>query len=391
MTQLQDRGLPAPDAVALAHSDAVRRHVVAALDAAGGWLDFADYLDVVLYAPGLGYYSAGATRFGAAGDFVTAPELGSALAGCLARVVRRLQADLPAATVLEFGAGSGALAADLLAALAESPPARYLIVEVSADLRERQQHTLAARVPQLLSRVQWLDRLPTAPVDGLVVANEIVDAIPFSCFRSAGGKLLALGVRAGTGSLEWEARPAGDALRAAIEAALPGGGQGLPDGYTGEVRPRADAWVATVAGCLGEGLALLVDYGGTAREIYHPDRRGGTLLCHYRHRAHDDPFLWPGLQDVTSWVDFSRLSGAARAAGLQVAAYGTQAHFLLANGVLDEAAAQCDGLARARWSREVGALLLPGGLGERFKVLALAHRVPAWSRGLVMRDLGGAL
>jgi SAM-dependent MidA family methyltransferase len=361
--------------------------VQAALQAAGGWLDFADYLDLVLYAPGLGYYSAGAARFGRDGDFVTAPELGSAFAGCLTRVVRRLQASLPTTTVLEFGAGSGALAADLLAALAGSPPDRYLILEVSADLRARQRQLLAERVPHLLPRVEWLDRLPAGPVDGLIVANEVVDAIPFSRFRLAAGDILALGVGAGDDGFTWVPRPAGDALRAALPAALRAG---LPDGYVGELRPRADPWVATLAGCLGQGLALLVDYGGTSREIYHPDRTDGTLLCHYRHRAHADPFLWPGLQDITAWVDFSRLAAAAAGAGLQVVAYGTQAHFLLANGILDEQPAAAPQV-RARRAREVGELLLPGGLGERFKVLALARHPAAWNQGLVMRDLRAAL
>jgi len=390
MTLSRDPILPSPDAGALAHSDALLHRVQLALQAAGGWLDFADYLDLVLYAPGLGYYSAGAARFGAAGDFVTAPELGSAFAGCVARVVHRLQATLPATTILEFGAGSGALAADLLVALRGSPPDRYLILEVSADLRVRQRQLLAERVPQLLPRVAWLEALPEAPVDGLIIANEVVDAIPFSRFCLAGGDVMALGVGAGDGAdaLAWHPRPAGPALRAELAAA--GVGAGYPDGYLGEVRPRAVPWVAGLAQCLGEGLALLVDYGGTGREVYHPDRGGGTLLCHYRHRAHPDPFLWPGLQDITAWVDFSRLAAAATQAGLEVAAYGTQAHFLLANGILEEQP-DAEHLVRARRAREVGELLLPGGLGERFKVLALARHGRAWSQGLVMRDLKGAL
>jgi SAM-dependent MidA family methyltransferase len=389
MTLPRDPSLPQPDASALAHSAALVRRVQRALQDAGGWLDFADYLDLVLYAPGLGYYSAGAARFGPAGDFVTAPELGSAFAGCVARVVRRLQATLPATTILEFGAGSGALAADLLAALEGSPPDRYLILEVSADLRVRQQRLLAERVPQLLSRVAWLEALPAARLDGLIIANEVVDAIPFSRFCLAAGEVLALGVGAvDGGALVWRPQPAGPALRAELAAA--GIGPACPDGYLGEVRPRALPWVAGLAQCLGDGLALLVDYGGTGREVYHPDRAGGTLLCHYRHRAHADPFVWPGLQDITAWVDFSRLAAAATQAGLQVAAYGTQAHFLLANGILDEPP---DGgpLARARQAREVGELLLPGGLGERFKVLALTRHARPWSEGLVMRDLKAAL
>lgn len=381
---------PPPPPVAQAHSAAVAAAVAAAVDAAGGWLPFEQYLDLVLYAPGLGYYSAGATRFGPAGDFVTAPELGPAFAGCVARVARRLAATLPESVILEFGAGSGALAADVLAALADAPPARYLIVEVSADLRARQRALLAARVPALLDRVVWLDQLPAAPVDGLIIANEVVDALPFARFALRDGALEALGVGRLAHGFGWVARPADATLSAAVAATGIAPVDAAFARYTSEVRPRADAWVAAVAGCLGRGLALVVDYGGTARELYHPARSAGTLRCHYRHRAHDDPFLWPGLQDITAWVDFTRLARAARAAGLAVAAYGTQAHFLLATGVLDAAPAS-DAATRARTAHELGRLLLPGEFGERFKVLVLGRAAPAWAAGLVMRDLAGAL
>jgi SAM-dependent MidA family methyltransferase len=383
-------GLPAPGADARAHSARVAARVAAAIDAAGGALDFARYLDLVLYAPGLGYYSAGATRFGAAGDFVTAPELGPAFAGSVAAVARRLAAELPALTILEFGAGSGALAADLLRALADDPPARYLILEVSADLRARQRARLAAEVPALLPRVEWLDAPPAVPVDGLVIANEVLDALPWQACRLAGGAVRERCVaRAGDG-FAWVEQPAPPALVAAAAAAGIDA-DARPDGYAFELRPRAAGFVGTLADCLGRGLALVIDYGGSRRELYHPARAAGTLRCHYRHHAHDDPFLWPGLQDVTAWVDFSAVAEAAAHAGLTVAAYGTQAHFLLATGILDRVRADGGVAARARVAHEVGRLLLPGELGERFKVLVLARAAPAWAGGLVMRDLRPAL
>lgn len=383
-------GLPAPGPDARAHSARLAAQVGAAIDAAGGAVDFAAYLDLVLYAPGLGYYSAGATRFGAAGDFITAPELGPAFAGSVAAVARRLAGDLPALTILEFGAGSGALAVELLRALADAPPARYLILEVSADLRARQRERLAAAVPGLLSRVEWLDAPPATPVDGLVIANEVVDALPWHACRLAGGALVERCVgRAGDG-FGWVDRPVPPPLAVAAAAAGIDAGA-LPDGYTFELRPRAAGFAGTLADCLGRGLALVVDYGGSRRELYHPGRGAGTLRCHYRHHAHDDPFLWPGLQDITAWVDFSAMADAATAAGLAVAAYGTQAHFLLATGILERVRADADAATRARAAHEVGRLLLPGELGERFKVLVLGRAAPAWASGLVMRDLRPAL
>jgi SAM-dependent MidA family methyltransferase len=383
-------GLPAPGPDAHAHSARVVVQLGAAIDAAGGAVDFARYLDLVLYAPGLGYYSAGATRFGGAGDFVTAPELGPAFAGSLAAVARRLAAELPALTILEFGAGSGALAAELLRALADAPPARYLILEVSADLRARQRERLAAEVPALLPRVEWLDAPPATPVDGLVVANEVVDALPWHACGLAGGLLRERCVTRSGDGFGWVERPAPAHLAAAAAAAGIDAGA-LPDGYRFELRPRAAGFIGTLADCLGRGLALVVDYGGSRRELYHPDRAAGTLRCHYRHHAHDDPFLWPGLQDITAWVDFSALADAARGAGLAVAAYGTQAHFLLATGILERVRADADAAGRARAAHEVGRLLLPGELGERFKVLVLGRAAPAWASGLVMRDLRPAL
>jgi SAM-dependent MidA family methyltransferase len=383
--------LPAPGVAAAEHSARVCAALRDRINNAGGWLSFADYMDLVLYAPGLGYYAAGARKFGADGDFTTAPELGGLFARCLSRVVRGALRRLPGGVIVEVGGGSGVLAADLLAALRDDPPARYLLLEVSGELRERQAATLAARVPELLDRVTWLDRLPEKPVRGVLIANEVLDALPVERFCVRDGHILQWGVRSDGLELRWSARPAMPPLRDAvrrIESAL---GTPLPEGYTSEICLRQQPWVATLAGSLQQGLALFIDYGCSRREYYHPDRRDGTLACHYRHRRHGDPFFLPGLQDLTAWVDFSAVVEAAEAAGLTLEAYSTQAHFLLAAGILEELAASeggADGdLAR---SQQAGQLLVPGQMGEHFKVLALTRDFQP-DLPLSLRDLRGRL
>lgn len=367
--------LPPPEAGAREHSDRVRQLVAARIAAAGGFLGFADYMDTVLYAPGVGYYSAGAQKFGPAGDFVTAPELGSVFARCLARLSGAALRQLGGGSILEVGGGSGALAADLLLALRESPPARYLLLDVSGDLRDRQRRTIEARVPELLHRVTWLDALPADPWQGVLIANEVLDALPVERFRIGPGGPEQLGVGIAEGRLAWDARPAPAPLAAAIrnlEAQL---GSPLAEGYTSEIGLRQPGWLHALLASLRRGLAFCIDYGGTRREIYHPGRREGTLVCHYRHRRHDDPFFLPGLQDLTAWVDFSAAADAAAEAGFDVAAYATQAHVLLASGILAElqAGAGAADPVRLREVQEAQRLLLPGEMGERFKVLALAR------------------
>ncbi|MCB1596287.1 MAG: SAM-dependent methyltransferase [Gammaproteobacteria bacterium] len=384
--------LPVPDDSALAHSARVADLVRARLADSGGWISFADYMDLVLYAPGLGYYSAGAQKFGPAGDFVTAPGLGSLFAGCLARVAGRALDQLDGGVVLEVGGGTGALAADLLGALRANPPRQYLLLEVSADLRERQRAVLAARVPELLDRVQWLDRLPATPLTGLLIANEVLDALPAERFTMQDGKPRQLGVQLQAGKLCWASIPAPAALEAAVRAIEQDIGGRLPDGYSSEVSLRQPAWIATLATSLGQGLALFTDYGYSRREYYHPQRTEGTLACHYRHHWHADPFFLPGLQDITAWVDFSAAARAGAAAGLDVAAYTTQAHFLLATGILQEmetGGTGNQGQSPARMqamATELRQLLMPGEMGERFKMLALTRDFePAFE--LTVRDM----
>jgi len=384
--------LPAPGADALAHSERVRDLVVTRIAAGGGFLSFADYMDAVLYAPGLGYYSAGARKFGAGGDFVTAPELGSVFARCLARLVRATLRQLGGGVILEVGGGSGALAADLLVALRDEPPERYLLLDISGDLRERQRQTLAARVPEFLHRVAWLDALPAGPLEGVVLANEVLDALPVERFRISGGHASQLGVQSAAGRLAWAEQPAPGPLASAVAELQAALGAPLPEGYTTEIGLLQPAWLSALLGTLRRGLALCIDYGGTRRDIYHARRSAGTLVCHYRHRQHTDPFFLPGLQDLTAWVDFSAAADSAAAAGLELAGYATQAHTLLASGVLDDLPGADTPMDsdRLRELQEVQRLLMPGEMGERFKVLALTRAfTPDFP--LTVRDLRACL
>lgn len=384
--------LPVPDDSALAHSSRVASLVRARLAASDGWISFADYMDLVLYAPGLGYYSAGAQKFGPAGDFVTAPGLGGVFARCLARVAGDALEQLGGGVILEVGGGTGALAADLLEALRARPPHQYLLLELSADLRERQRQRLAAQVPELLDRVQWLDRLPAGPLTGVLIANEVLDALPVERFIIQDGKPRQLGVCLRGGEFAWSAVDAPAALEAEVRAIEQEIGERLPDGYSSEVSLRQPPWLDALAAVLGRGLALFTDYGYSRREYYHPQRTGGTLACHYRHHWHADPFFLPGLQDITAWVDFSAAARTATAAGLSVAAYTTQAHFLLATGILQEmetsiATSQANTQAMAAELRQ---LLMPGEMGERFKLLALARDFAPVGE-LTMRDMRARL
>jgi SAM-dependent MidA family methyltransferase len=359
--------LPTPSSAAQEVSAALARVIHAEIDAAGGSIDFARFMELALYAPGLGYYSAGSTKLGAAGDFVTAPELSAALGRAFALTIDAELAALGADTVLEVGAGTGVLAAQLLDAFtALGRDVRYLILERSADLRARQQETLAGYA----GRVRWLDELPREPIAAVVVANEVLDALPVTCFVKMPDGARAVGVRRSGDGFAW-GEPHADAGVASAAAALEHKlGVALPSGYRSEFCPALPAWLSALGASLERGALLFADYGLVRTEYYHEQRAGGTLVCHYRHRAHDDPFVYPGLQDITAWVDFSACAEAAEAAGLTVAGFTTQGHYLL------ETLAQAPHwvAALAASPREQSAfktLVLPGEMGERFKVLLL--------------------
>jgi SAM-dependent MidA family methyltransferase len=336
----------------------------------GGWISFAQYMQHVLYAPALGYYVAGARKFGGAGDFVTAPELTPLFAQALAVQVASILESTAAREIVELGAGSGALAAELTRALAASgaTPSRYAILDVSPDLRERQRATIARRAPGCVEEVEWLDDLP-ATFDGAIVMNEVLDAVPPHLIARRNGEWFERGV-AGTDTLQWEERPLANAeLQALAAQRFPAAGD-----YLSEINPGAEALVASVGRRMSAGALLVIDYGFPQAEFYHAQRSEGTLMGHYRHRSHADPFLWPGLSDLTAHVDFTAIALAGERAGLQVAGYAPQAAFLLGCGILDRLR-ECGDPSSVDYLREASAvnkLTSPAEMGELFKVLALA-------------------
>jgi SAM-dependent MidA family methyltransferase len=350
----------------------------------GGWMRFDRYMQMALYEPGLGYYSAASVALGADGDFTTAAELGTLLPRAIAAWCNPFFAELDSPVILELGAGTGALAAHLLEALNAQgrQDVRYLILEPSASLRAQQQE----RLRPFGSRVAWLDRLPEMPIEGLILTNEVADALPVVRFMKSTRGPLPIGVAVEGQGFRWQAGGADRELERAVvrlEERLP---VALPEGYRTEIRLVLEAWVATLADCLRRGALLTIDYGLPRRELYHSERSDGTLICHYRHRAHGDPFVWPGLQDLSAWVDFSACADAGRTAGLAVTGFTTQAQFLLetaAAGVAEQGRA---GIAERN---AVKTLLLPGEMGERFKVLLMTRALARCA--LPGRDFRGRL
>jgi SAM-dependent MidA family methyltransferase len=376
----------------LQHSAQLTERVRTVIAQAGGWISFEQFMRLALYEPGLGYYSAGARKFGAAGDFITAPEVAPVFSRCLgvqcAEVLGTLAAD--DAVILELGAGSGVMAAHLLAELerCEALPAEYWILDVSADLRERQRETLADAVPRLLDRVRWLDTLPES-FCGVVVANEVIDALPVERFAIRGEEINALGVTSQHGRLEYAEARAPVSLNEAVRRIESDLGRLLPNGYVSEVCPALAPWLASIGERMRRGVMLFIDYGLPRREYYSAERIDGTLLCHFRHRFHEDPFVRLGLQDITAWVDFTAVAEAAAAARMQVAGYTTQAHFLIGCGIADFIAdvTDLDIAERVNLSRQIMVLTLPAEMGERFKVIALAKGYDAPLLGFAVRDL----
>jgi len=370
--------LPEPSPEELAHSERVAALLRAEIAKAGGALDFARYMELALYAPGLGYYSAGAPKFGAMGDFVTAPELGFVFARCLARALaptlRETRGD-----VLELGPGSGALAAELLLELErlDALPVCYRLLERSADLRERQRATLLQRCPHLHNLAQWLDAPPLDGWRGVLVANEVIDALPVRLFVLRGDGLFARAVGVDENSrFSWRDIAADAALADAFTRAV--GTRELPRPYTSEICTLLAPWFAEVTHSLECGEAWFIDYGCARASYYAPARRTGTLRCHYRHRAHNDPLILAGLQDITAWVDFDALLEAGESTEFATIANTPQSRFLIEHG-LDEVFAHAharaaDETVRYRLAQEVKRLTLPGEMGDAFRVCALRRR-----------------
>jgi SAM-dependent MidA family methyltransferase len=376
-------------------------HAVRVLDfvrerigAAGGWLPFDVYMQLALYEPGLGYYSAGAHKLGAGGDFTTAPEISPLFGRCLARHCAQVLGALGGGDVLELGAGTGRLAFDVLTTLDAlgCVPVRYRILEVSADLRQRQQQLLGTLPPMLAARVEWLDAAPREPWQGALLANEVLDALPVSVFTWRDGVPLERGVSLDErGALVWREQAASPELCAEVERVRSDLGAQWPSDYTSELCPRVAPWIGEVTRAMTRGVALLIDYGAARREYYHAQREVGTLRCHYRHRALDDPFLHPGLADLTAWVDFTRVAEAADAAQLDVLGYATQMAALLGLGIEADVASHDDATLRARRASEARQLLMPNEMGENFKCMALGRGFDAPLDAFAHQDLRSRL
>ncbi|WP_456444328.1 class I SAM-dependent methyltransferase [Thiolapillus sp.] len=365
----------------VAQQQAMRELLEKEIREAGGAIPFDRYMELALYAPGLGYYVSGAHKFGPGGDFITAPEISPYFGYCLGRQCVRAFEELPR-EILEFGAGTGVMAMQILQELERlqpDQPVRYRILEVSPELRQRQHETFLDCPPHYLEQISWVDEVPE-DFSGVILANEVLDAMPVHVFRRTENAVEELWVsRDWDGrrlKLEW--RKARAALKAAVKAIEAWRGE-FPDGYVSEVNLRQAPWLEMLASRLDRALMLFMDYGYTGREYYHPERSMGTLICHYCHQAHEDVLLRPGLQDITANVDFSALRDAAVEAGFDFLGFTTQAGFLLGSG-LDEMLGRLDPddvETHMQVMQGVKQLIMPDAMGERFKVLALGKGVEA--------------
>ncbi len=373
--------LPIPSPEAAAHSQRLLQTLRKTIAMHRGWISFARYMELVLYSPGLGYYAAGAGQFGASGDFTTAPEHSHLFGRSLAQQVAQVLAET-GGDVLEVGAGSGKLACDILLELQKLAilPEHYFILELSATLQAQQRKCLAAQAPQLIERVYWLDKLPSA-FTGVVYGNEVLDAMPVHLVTRRNGTLCERGVALNAEQLVWVDQPMVEGALQQAAAALD-----LPEGYITEINLAAPAFITSLADCLTRGALLFIDYGFPHAEYYHPQRNQGTMMCHYRHHAHGDPFFWPGLQDITAHVNFSAI--ATSTADLQVLGYATQANFLINCGITDLLAetAPEDVINYLPRANQVQYLLSPAEMGELFKVIALGTHLELPLRGFTRGD-----
>jgi len=389
--------LPEPDTQEQVHSESLQRQIEVEIQAEGGFVPFRRFMQMALYEPGLGYYVAGARKFGAEGDFVTAPELSPFFSQCLARqcaeVLERFERS---ACILELGAGSGVMAADMLAELEEldSLPDHYYILEVSPDLRQRQQALLKQRLPHLFASIRWLDSVEGLALHGVVIANEVMDAMPVELFAVLENGVHERGVSSVDGKLVWQEAPVENAnLRERVEELRGSYGAEWPVPYFSEINPQLSAWIQSLSETLAEGAMFLIDYGYPGSEYYHPQRHQGTLLSHYRHRSTEDPFFLPGLQDITASVDFSAVADAGEAAGLTLAGYTNQANFLLANDldILFMENSDSNLQERLELSQQVKILTLPAEMGERFQVIGFTKALDLQPRGFSLRDFSHRL
>lgn len=362
------------------HSDQLLSLIVDAIKTAGGQISFAEYMHYCLYQPGLGYYSAGLTKIGKHGDFITAPEISPLFSRALATHVAAALAQIPQGDCLEFGAGSGRMAVDLLSHLAtiEALPAHYFIIEASADLRERQNKLITSELGVLADRVIWLTQLPDN-FRGIILANEVCDAMPVQCLQFDQETVYERCVSWQNQQLNWTLAPITSAALSLIATKLKPKLPCLP--FRCEINLNATAWLMSLADCLQQGAIFLIDYGHADREYFQSHRALGSVRCHLQHHVHDDPLILPGLQDITAHVNFTVLAETALAHDLQVCGYQRQVDFLLAGDITQLAQQQTlDSFAQLQQAAALKRLLFPEQMGELFKVLTLTKELATLPR-----------
>lgn len=375
--------LPNPDELALKLSESLQEKIRLAIINNGGSISFEQYMQMALYEPGMGYYSAGSSKFGEQGDFVTAPEISPLFSRCIARQCQQVLSKISSSSIFEFGPGTGTMAIDIMLELKRnnSLPETYYLLEPSADLRQRQQLNIKNTIPQLEERFVWLDRLPEEKIKGVILANEVIDAMPVTRIV-IDFEIEEYAVACGSGAndqirFQWVKRDIDQKLKSEIQVMFDMLRESIPTPYTTEINCNIKPWLNSLNDVLDKGLILISDYGYPRQEYFHPQRHAGTLICHYRHHAHDDPFLYPGLQDITASVDFTTVAEAAVDAGLHVSGFTTQAHFLIACG-LDKFVSEYgtdDVVERSKMVHQVTKLTMPGEMGEKFKFIGLTKEL----------------
>lgn len=388
--------LPAPDEFALKLSDNLREKIRQAILENDGSIGFEQYMQMALYEPEFGYYSAGSGKFGEQGDFVTAPEISSIFSRCLARQCQQVLSEITSGCILEFGPGTGVMAIDILRELERNNalPRVYYMLEPSADLRQRQQQNVKQQIPHLQERIVWLERLPEKKIEGIILANEVIDAMPVkrivldhtiqeyavTCESESSGQI----------RFQWIKKELDEKSMDVVQEMLDTLKEALPTPYTSEINFYIKPWLNSLNDILDKGLILISDYGYPRQEFFHPQRHAGTLICHYRHHAHDDPFLYPGLQDITASVDFTAVAEAAADAGLHISGFTTQAHFLIACGldqfVLEHEAD--DVTERTQMTHQVSKLTMPGEMGEKFKFIGLTKKLETKAFDIQLKGFG---
>ena len=355
------------------------------MQAQGGSIAFARFMELALYAPGLGYYSGGLHKFGREGDFTTAPEISALFSESLAVQCAQVLETIEHGDVLEAGAGSGIMAAGILAELERlgQLPDRYFILELSGELKQRQQQTIQDKVPHLLERVQWLDALPVSGFRGVILGNELLDAMPVQMFRIVDGDVCELHVEVEGEGFAYVAKPASEDLVKAVRHIESELGEAFAEGYESEINLAAQGWLHSISEIMEQGLLLFIDYGFPRHEFYHEQRSTGTLMCHYRHNAHPDPLILVGLQDITAHVDFTAMAETAQSCGLDVMGFTTQAHLLLSLGIEQRVAGAEDMLQMAH---QIKQLVMPSEMGELFKAIAFGKGLDLSPSGFSFQD-----